>query len=159
MSFQIRKKLSTVWLSSPQQTCASWPSTRVCVCNEFQWHLRLVLSEEQAESLPRPGDKQTHPPNCNTSGREGCSLVGRCSLSDLSCFAPCLPSFLCFSSLSVSLSTPIDGTPLLCSTSSPFLSPSFPSHLPPLCSGSRISSLCTAGVCTSVLLAASYVAH
>lgn len=146
--------------------------------NEFQWHWRLVLSEEQAGSLPRPDDKQTHPPNCNKTGREGCSLVGRCSLSlslsiSLALLSDSLPSscFLSLFSQLVSLSTPTYVTPLLCSTPSPsllipFSLSSIPlsfyhsfSHPPPLCSGSKISRLCTAGARTSVLLAASYVAH
>lgn len=68
-------------LLSPLQTCVR-ASCRFAMYNEFQWHWRLVLSEEQAGSLQRPDDKQTQPPNCNKTGREGCSLVGRCSLSE-----------------------------------------------------------------------------
>lgn len=55
--------------------CVSY-SRLLDVYNEFQWHPRLVLSEERAGRLQRPDDKQTQPCNCNKKGRrDGTSLA------------------------------------------------------------------------------------
>lgn len=131
-------------LFSPLQTCVQ-ASCWLGLYNKFQWHWRLVLSEEQAGSLQRPDDKQTQPPNYNKTRREGCSLVGRCSLflwlfPSLS-LCSLIPHLLLSGSLLSVCRYPACCAPLPLHFLAPFLLipfclPSLPFHPPPLCSGS-----------------------